>query len=120
MANLRKRSERDVVQGGRKVAPACLVGRHKPAGHWVLRPALVGAGVVIPKVHFDRACTRDHCTATAERLWAEVEGETRPLEVTLPLVAWLKAQGARIAMPAGEIRVPDEAEVSELLAKAAG
>lgn len=116
MANLRKRSQRDVVQGGRGLQTPCLFGRHKPADHWVMRPALVGAGVVIPKVHFDRACLR--CRQSADRVWADIVGVAQPQEKAMSLAEWMAAQGLTVPFPPGEVRVPDQAEIAALVAKA--
>lgn len=106
MANLRKRRQRDYQQGGKRVAPACIIGRHKPGDHWVIRPALVGAGIVIDKVHFDLGCARPRCLATVERVWADIEGETGPLPRAMPLADWLHHHGATVPVPAGPVFTP--------------
>lgn len=115
MANMRKRSQRLVTQAGATVMTLCLAGRHLPEDHWVMRPPLVGAGIVVPKVHFDRGCRR--CRGTSQRVWADVEGTTGPLSETMTLSAWLTHHGATVKAPKGEIRVPDQAEIEALLTR---
>lgn len=89
----------------------CVVKGHVLADVWVMRPALVGAGIVIPKVHFDRHCGR---CGNLDSVWADIEGTTAAQPTSLTLTAWLEANGATIQAPAGEIKVPDQAELARI------
>lgn len=93
----------------------CLAGDHDFAGAWVMRPAWVGAGITIPKVHFDRPCRR--CKRLEIR-WVDIEGDRTPLERAMSLSDWLTVHGATVKAPPGEIRVPNVGELAELARKA--
>lgn len=82
----------------------CALRGHVLGDTWTIRPPLVGAGMTIPKVHFDRTCSR--CGQT-DRVWADIAGECRPQPAALPLVAWLERNGATVAPPAGRIVAPN-------------
>lgn len=109
MANLKKRSQRDYQDRGRGVSKQCLIGRHKPAAYWELRPALIGAGIVIDQVHFDRPCLR--CSTMADRIWSPLVSPNALVAQpeALPLQAWLGRQSdVRILeVPEGEVRHPN-------------
>ncbi len=89
----------------------CAVRGHVLAELWVMRPAIVGAGIVIPKVHFDRNCSR---CGKLDSVWADIEGPTKPQAKWMTLTEWLEANGAGVPAPAGEIRVPDQAELDRI------
>ena len=78
-----------------------------------MRPAWVGAGIWIPKVHFDRACRR---CGHVQRVWTPIEGESRPQEQAMTLPAWLEANGVDVKRPAGEIRYPISEEIEAMVA----
>jgi hypothetical protein len=89
----------------------CLARGHVLAPAWVMRPALVGAGIVIPKVHFDRNCGR---CGKLDSVWADIEGDVLPQPESLSLAAWLLANGATVSAPAGDIRVPNQTELDRI------
>lgn len=79
-----------------------------------MRPAWVGAGIRISKVHFDQACAK--CGHNARTVWADIEGDTTPMGESMTLVAWLEANAATVRAPAeGEVRAPDAAEIAAIL-----
>lgn len=78
----------------------CEVRGHAYPPEWTLRPSLVGPGIRIPKVHYDRACRR--CGHT-DRIWADVVGGDDPLAEALGVVEWLTRQGATVAAPEGTV-----------------
>jgi len=82
----------------------CELRGHVWGDTWTLRPPLVGAGIVIPKVHFDRVCRR--CGST-DRVWVDIVGECRPMPASLPLVTWLEQNHATVQPPAGRIVAPN-------------
>lgn len=94
----------------------CGLGGHDYPPSWVMRPAWVGALVVIPKVHFDRPCRR---CGHVQRYWTPIEGTLLPQPEAMPLPAWLAATGGTVTPPAGEIRYPDVGELAAV-ASAAG
>lgn len=96
----------------------CAIGRHQPEPFWVLRPAWVGAGISVPTVHFDKACAR--CRKTVDRVWSDIVGDTSPLPEAMTLSDWLQRHGATVPAPAGEVRVPDQAEIAGLVAQVDG
>lgn len=92
----------------------CLVRGHVLEPRWVMRPAWVGAGVSIEKVHFDRRCKR--CDGF-DVVWADIEGEAGPQPEAMLLPAWLLANHATVTPPEGEIRLPNTDELAELAKK---
>lgn len=74
----------------------CAVKGHQDPEAWTLRPAWVGAGIRIPKVHYDKSCRR--CGRT-HREWRDVAGEPIALDRTMQIAAWLEQTGATIVDP---------------------
>lgn len=100
------------------VPKTCILG-HDPAPTWVLRPALVGAGVSIEFVHFDRACQRGPHQARIE--WRAIVGETKPQATDMTLTEWLAVNEATIDRPPeGPVATPDAGELRRLTAAVAG
>lgn len=93
----------------------CEFRGHALGTRWTMRPALVGAGIVIPKAHFDRECSR---CRHVDRVWADIEGPRQAQPRALTLSAWLEANGATVRPPPGEIVVPDQRELAALVARA--
>jgi hypothetical protein len=90
----------------------CILGGHAYPDAWVIRPAWVGAGVSIPKVHFDRTCTR---CGQNEHVWSDVEGDRAPRERAMTLREWLEAHpGTTVTAPAGTVHFPMVAEVERM------
>lgn len=81
----------------------CVAGRHQYGEEWALRPAWVGAGISIEKVHYDRQCVR--CRHT-EAVWVDIEGDLTPIDETLRLSDWLKRNNAAVDRPDGTVRLP--------------
>lgn len=110
-----RRAQIAAVKKQLRLEQLCLVRGHDVDDVWVMRPAWVGAGIVIPKVHFDRRCRR--CGAL-DSTWREILGETKPQAEPMVLAAWLLANDATVEAPAGEIRMPNTDELANLAAKA--
>lgn len=114
----RRRAERELRKHGPGLVaePICDELGHDYPDVWTMRPAIVGAGISIPKVHFDRRCRR--CRQAAI-VWADIQGDTSPFDQTMTLSKWLEAHNALVAAPPGEVRVPDMADVATRLIQAA-
>lgn len=95
----------------------CVIRGHVLEDVWVMRPALVGAGIVIPKVHYDRNCKR---CGSLDSVWADIDGATSPQPTAMSLRTWLEVNGASAPAPDGEIRYPAVDELGALMRKAAG
>lgn len=102
----------------RRIVPAvCSIRGHDPDETWVLRPALVGAGIVPELVHFDRQCRRG--PHLAQLVWCRVLGDVAPLPESMTLTSWLEHHGASIeGAPGGPVRAPDAAEIEALIRQA--
>lgn len=92
----------------------CAVRGHVLEDAWIMRPALVGAGIVIPKVHYDRNCAR---CGHLDSVWADIDGATSPQPTTMPLRRWLEANNATAPAPDGEVRYPAIDELADLVRK---
>lgn len=92
----------------------CLVRGHVLEPRWIMRPAWVGAGIDIPKAHFDRRCKR---CEKLDSVWADIEGDHSAQPDAMLLPAWLLANGATVTPPEGEIRLPNTDELAELAQK---
>ncbi len=99
-----------------RAALTCLVQGHDYPDDWTIRPAWVGAGISIPKVHFDRACRR---CRTMEHVWADIEGDRSAMPRGMTLREWLESHGASVQAPPGIVHYPLIAEVERLRRAAA-
>lgn len=95
----------------------CAVRGHVLDDVWIMRPALVGAGIVIPKVHYDRYCKR---CGVSDIVWADIAGATSPQPTSMSLRAWLEVNGASAPTPEGEIHYPNVEELGAIVRKAVG
>lgn len=115
---MNRRQRRTVEAAAKKRLRAqmqCIVRGHVLTDAWIMRPAWVGAGIVIPKVHFDRTCQR--CGAL-DTVWADIEGATVGQPETMVLPAWLLANSATVTPPPGVVKNPPVDELSAIAAKA--
>ena len=122
----RRNEERLVEKARRQLAkhgpgpvadPICEARGHAYPDTWVMRPAWVGAGISIPKVHFDRRCSR---CRTADIVWVDIEGDTSPRDRAMPLLNWLDDHGATVRAPAGAVSVPDPTEMAAIAGRVIG
>lgn len=90
---------------------SCAVHGHQFSASWTIRPAWVGAGISIPKVHFDRQCSR--CRAT-QHVWSDIVGDTTPRDRAMTLREWLEDHGATVPRPPGKVHFPPVAEVERM------
>ena len=70
----------------------CLA-RGEHAGGWTIRPPVIGAGVSIQFIYWQRTCTR--CGAN-EAVWHAIEPVAGPFDERLGIHEWLERAGVAV------------------------